>query len=285
MPKFCKECGAPLAEGVRFCTSCGTPIIETTTAQNTAPAADHQQSYQQSYQQNYQQPAQQPQPQAQQQKKAKPVERINTYPDIKSQGVGWDQFKPKLTIGKPQVSFISKGKLIFVIIIFIIILLAALFQSCGSVKETTNKSQTTSKSSTATKITINNSSSSTLLKSTNTNGVKSFTLFDVDNKSLTRDETQQLDALAREIKAMGSCQVMVIGHADNTGTSEVNEAVSTKRARLVADYLKKKGVSNVTSSGESYNHPVAGNDTAAGRAKNRRVEIYVSTIGRYNPYN
>lgn len=70
----------------------------------------------------------------------------------------------------------------------------------------------------------------------------------------------------------------------NTGTSEVNEAVSVKRARLVSDYLKKKGVGNITTSGESYNHPIAGNETAAGRAKNRRVEIFVSTIGKYNPY-
>ena len=107
---------------------------------------------------------------------------------------------------------------------------------------------------------------------------------DVDSKSLSRDETKQLDALAREIKALGSCQVTVIGHADNIGTSEVNEAVSKNRAQLVANYLKGKGVTNITTSGESYNHPVASNDTAAGRAKNRRVEIYVSTIGKYNPY-
>ena len=83
---------------------------------------------------------------------------------------------------------------------------------------------------------------------------------------------------------MGDCQVSVIGHTDNIGSSEVNEAVSVARARLVGDYLKKEGVTNITTSGESYNHPVAGNDTAAGRAKNRRVEIYVSTIGKYNPY-
>ena len=106
----------------------------------------------------------------------------------------------------------------------------------------------------------------------------------MDSKELSRDETKQLDALAKEIKGIGTCQVTVIGHADNTGTSEVNEAVSVNRARLVADYLRKKGVTNITTSGESYNHPVAGNDTASGRAKNRRVEVYVSTAGKYNPY-
>lgn len=121
-------------------------------------------------------------------------------------------------------------------------------------------------------------------KNTETSGVKSYTISNMDSKELSRDETRQLDAVAKEIKALGKCQVSVIGHADNTGTSDVNEAVSAKRAKLVADYLKKKGVSNITTSWESYFHPVAGNDTAEGRAKNRRVEIFISTVGKYNPY-
>lgn len=123
-----------------------------------------------------------------------------------------------------------------------------------------------------------------VLTDTGIRGVKTITLSDMDSKTLSSDETKRLKALAHEIKDMGTCQVTVIGHADNTGTSEVNEAVSRKRAQLVSDYLKKHGVTNITTSWESYNHPVAGNDTASGRAKNRRVEIFVSTVGRYNPY-
>ena len=272
MAKFCKECGSPIEAGERFCHNCGTMIATAAAPQDPAPADTARQQTSQ--------PHSNPKPQPQSQQHV----YEDAYADEKTQGVDWKQLKPKLTIGKPQVTFISKGKLIFVIIILIIIILAALLQGCGTVKETTDNSQTTSKSPNVAKITTNKPTSSTLLKSTSTTGIKSFTLFDVDSKSLTSSETKQLDALAREIKAVGSCYVTVIGHADNTGTSEVNEAVSAKRARLVADYLKKKGVSNITSSGESYNHPIAGNDTAAGRAKNRRVEIYVSTIGRYNPY-
>lgn len=151
-----------------------------------------------------------------------------------------------------------------------ILLLVALLQGCGMMKNTESPNYSVSTSS--------------MLKNTNTKGVKTYTLSNVDSKTLSKEDTKQLDALAREIKAMDSYQVSVIGHADNTGTSEVNEAVAVNRARMVADYLKKKGVKNITSSGESYNHPVAGNDTASGRAKNRRVEIYVSTVGRYNPY-
>ena len=123
-----------------------------------------------------------------------------------------------------------------------------------------------------------------LLKNCSTQGVRVFVLSDVDANNLSFDNVKILDALSMEIKATGPCQVTVIGHADNTGTSEVNEAVSAKRARMVAEHLKKRGISNITTTWESYNHPVAGNDTASGRAKNRRVEVYVSTIGKYNPY-
>lgn len=276
MAKFCRECGSPIEVGERFCPNCGTKIAATAAPQDPTPADTTRQ--QTSQPQSNPKPYHQSQPQGQQH-----VDE-DAYADEKTQGIDWKQLKPKLTIGKPQVTFMSKGKLIFAAIIIIIIILVALLQGCGTVKETTDKSQTTSKSLHVTKIKTNKPTPSTLLNSTSTNGVKSFTLFDVDSQSLTNNETKQLDALAREIKAVGSCQVTVIGHADNTGTSDVNEAVSAKRARLVADYLREKGVSNISSSGESYNHPVAGNDTAAGRAKNRRVEIYVSTIGRYNPY-
>lgn len=163
--------------------------------------------------------------------------------------------------------------------VFAILVVAALLASCGSSKEASTKNPEPTKTEVTT-----HKPKTDLLRDTNTNGVWSFTLADIDSKTLTKVETKQLDALAKEIKAMGDCQVSVIGHTDNIGSSEVNEAVSVARACLVGDYLKKKGVTNITTSGESYNHPVAGNDTASGRAKNRRVEIFVSTIGKYNPY-
>ena len=169
--------------------------------------------------------------------------------------------------------------------VFLIVSAMALLTGCGSLKGLSGKSpEPNNNTQKPTVVTIPTSKATALLKNTGTNGVTSYTLFDVDSKTLTKEETKELDALAKEIKAKGNCQVSVIGHADNIGTSEVNEGVSVKRARLVSDYLKNKGVANITTSGESYNHPVAGNETAAGRAKNRRVEIFVSTIGKYNPY-
>ena len=275
MAKFCKTCGSPLDAGERFCPNCGTKIVETATPHSTAPSDAPRQ------------PADQPHPNPkpyQQQSQTQHVHE-DAYADVRPQGMDWKQFKPKLTIGKPQVTFISKRKLIIIGIVVVIVLLLALLQGCKSSSKTTSPPSGT-KSPKTTKVVTNTkaSYSSTLLTSSGKNLFMSFTLFDMDSKALSRDEIRQLNDLAREIQGMGNCQVTVIGHADNTGTSEVNEAVSKERARLVANYLKQKGVSNITWSGESYNHPVAGNETAAGRAKNRRVEVYVSTVGKYDPY-
>ena len=268
MTKFCSHCGSPLEEGIRFCSNCGASV-EAAAPQNPAPERP-------------QQPYQPPQAQPQQ-----PQQRVyeDAYADEKAQGMDWKSFKPKLTIGKPEVTFISKRKLIIAGIILVVIILLALLQGCSTTKGTSGTSGTTKKPKAShSSISASAATKTNLLKNTSTAGVKSFTLSDVDSKTLSREETRELDNLAREIKGMGNCQVTVIGHADNTGMADVNEAVSVNRARMVADYLRKKGVTNITSSGVSYNHPVASNDTAAGRAKNRRVEIFVSTVGKYNPY-
>lgn len=127
-------------------------------------------------------------------------------------------------------------------------------------------------------------SSSSVLESGPAAGVVQVTFSDFSSKELSASEKQNLDKLAKEIKKISNAKVNVIGHSDNIGTGDVNQAVSVQRARLVANYLKGKGIANVKSQGVSYNHPVAGNDTAEGRAKNRRVEVYISANQYFNPY-
>ena len=119
MPKFCKQCGAPLQEGVRFCTNCGAQVV--VTAQQPQP--EPQPKPQPQPQQNYQRPTQQPQ---QPQKKTL-HEFMDSADDKPTGGVDWKQFKPKITIGKPQITFISKGKLIAIAIGIGILILIALF--------------------------------------------------------------------------------------------------------------------------------------------------------------
>lgn len=65
------------------------------------------------------------------------------------------------------------------------------------------------------------------------------------------------------------------GHTDNTGKPDKNQTLSESRAASVANYLKSKGIdeSRLNSRGYGQDQPVADNKTAAGRAKNRRVEM------------
>ena len=118
MPKFCKQCGAPLQEGVRFCTNCGAQVVVATQQPQPQPMPQTQQSYQR--------PPQQPQQPLQPQKKTL-HEFMDSADDEPTGGVDWKQFKPKLTIGKPQITFISKGKLIAIAIGVGILILIALF--------------------------------------------------------------------------------------------------------------------------------------------------------------
>ncbi len=72
--------------------------------------------------------------------------------------------------------------------------------------------------------------------------------------------------------------MQVFGFTDNTGTYQVNERVATGRADAVMTYLVNSGVSptRIRAQGVPMADYVASNDTAAGRAQNRRVEVYIT---------
>ena len=80
------------------------------------------------------------------------------------------------------------------------------------------------------------------------------------------------------VKDLQDTDITIYGHTDNTGSASVNERISLQRAQSVASYLESRGInaSRIHSEGKSFNDPVADNDTAEGRAKNRRVEVYVT---------
>ncbi len=88
---------------------------------------------------------------------------------------------------------------------------------------------------------------------------------------------EYLDRLAAYLKTSGGT-VTITGHTDFVGESKDNIAMGLRRANGIRDILVKKGVNKTQikckSSGES--KPVATNDTALGRYKNRRVEIRVN---------
>lgn len=102
--------------------------------------------------------------------------------------------------------------------------------------------------------------------------------FDTNEFSLTSQEDQALTQVADKLKACPSAHVTVNGYTDNYGTEATNNPLSTQRAGAVADFLVANGVArdHVAAKGLGSVNPVAPNDTADGRARNRRVEILVS---------
>lgn len=102
--------------------------------------------------------------------------------------------------------------------------------------------------------------------------------FQTDGFSLTPASQQQLTRIADTLKACPDPKVSVVGHTDNSGNDAINIPLSNNRAKAVADYLVSQGVAGgrVTSKGVGSAQPIAPNNTAAGKAQNRRVEITVS---------
>ena len=87
-----------------------------------------------------------------------------------------------------------------------------------------------------------------------------------------------LGQFATTLQQNQATQVAIIGHTDNTGSDAVNNPLSFNRANATRDYLVSRGVSapRIATDGRGSREPVADNSTAAGRAANRRVEIYVA---------
>lgn len=94
---------------------------------------------------------------------------------------------------------------------------------------------------------------------------------------LTPSAASSIRALAAYLQAVPGV-VQVNGHTDSQGSAEANLALSQRRAQAVREALIAGGLpsASVQATGLGHTRPVAGNDTAAGRASNRRVEIIVS---------
>jgi outer membrane protein OmpA-like peptidoglycan-associated protein len=87
-----------------------------------------------------------------------------------------------------------------------------------------------------------------------------------------------LDRFAQTLVAHQATTVRIVGHTDSTGNDAVNDPLSVNRAASVRNYLTDRGVApqRVTIDGRGSREALADNATEAGRAKNRRVEIFVA---------
>ena len=103
-------------------------------------------------------------------------------------------------------------------------------------------------------------------------------LFDTGRYTLRPPAREALAKLSGIVLAYPGLKLTVEGHTDSTGTAAFNQKLSEQRAMTVRDYLVQQGLdmNSVTAAGLGEGVPIADNSTAAGRQKNRRVEIIVS---------
>ncbi|PMN26883.1 hypothetical protein BCT41_02945 [Vibrio splendidus] len=102
-------------------------------------------------------------------------------------------------------------------------------------------------------------------------------MFETNSTELSTDGKIALMPLVEVLKAHPQSSVDVVGHTDSTGAAEYNLMISKKRAAAVAAYIEEQGIEadRITASGEGEENPIASNDTAEGRAQNRRVDATI----------
>ena len=107
-------------------------------------------------------------------------------------------------------------------------------------------------------------------------------LFEIDSAALVPDSRATLDQVAGVLKDFPKTAVVVEGFTDATGSNEHNQELSLRRAAAVSSYFVDGGVAagRMTAIGYGEDHPVAGNDTDAGRQQNRRVAILIKGKAR-----
>jgi OmpA-OmpF porin, OOP family len=103
-------------------------------------------------------------------------------------------------------------------------------------------------------------------------------LFATGSAKLLATSNKHLNEVVKVMEGDADLKLSIEGHADNTGAPERNQQLSDERAAAVKAYLVSKGIdeSRISSQGFGDSNPIADNKTAAGRAKNRRVELKLS---------
>jgi outer membrane protein OmpA-like peptidoglycan-associated protein len=104
--------------------------------------------------------------------------------------------------------------------------------------------------------------------------------FATDSSNISADFYQVLNSVALVINEYEKTYVDITGHTDSTGADDYNMQLSVARANSVARYLESQKVlpQRITTIGMGEASPIATNDTAQGRALNRRVEILLTPI-------
>jgi|SRR5450830_1311978 len=102
--------------------------------------------------------------------------------------------------------------------------------------------------------------------------------FDTGRANIKPNLQPILNQFAQGLSAQPNTEIRIIGHTDNTGSDAVNNPLSINRAASARDYLVSRGVDarRIQIDGRGEHEPIADNSTEAGRARNRRIEIYLA---------
>ena len=102
-------------------------------------------------------------------------------------------------------------------------------------------------------------------------------LFDFDKAIVKPEGKAALDEFMSKLQGLNTEVMIAVGHTDSVGTNAYNEKLSLRRAEAVKAYMVSKGLdpARLYTEGKGETQPVADNETAEGRAKNRRVTIEV----------
>jgi outer membrane protein OmpA-like peptidoglycan-associated protein len=106
--------------------------------------------------------------------------------------------------------------------------------------------------------------------------------FDFDKDTITPESDETLDLIAKLLLADERLELTIFAHTDGIGTDEYNLDLSRRRAESVGAYLASKGIPPPSMRGRRYgaSRPVSDNVTDEGRARNRRVEFFVTARRR-----
>ena len=105
--------------------------------------------------------------------------------------------------------------------------------------------------------------------------------FDVGRSEIKPDMRPILTRFAQTLKDNPGATIRIVGHTDSTGEDSVNRPLSLGRAMSARDFLVDRGVAaaRIGVAGRGEQEPIASNTTEAGRARNRRIEIFVGEPG------
>jgi outer membrane protein OmpA-like peptidoglycan-associated protein len=104
--------------------------------------------------------------------------------------------------------------------------------------------------------------------------------FPINEYTIRESFLPVLDSVSEVLFKYTDTRIRVTGHTDSTGSADYNYGLSDRRAQSVGNYLASRGIdqNRVITQGVGPDQPIASNDTDAGRAQNRRVELEIVAV-------